>query len=201
MMENEIKIGVKAAEDVTCSNCQKLLPGSEVHSFRGKDNQDVFFCSECKKLIDEEFQKEVENPNYIGAIILGILAGIVSGFLWYMIEVGTNRIIGYVALGAGYLIGWAVVFGSGKKRGPTLQFISATITLISILGASYFSALHFINKYIFDEFAKQGETYTKFLWISPFDSDLMQMIISPMGLLIWGIGIYIAFRTPKAKKL
>lgn len=200
-MEQKIEIGVKATEDVECSNCKKTIPGAEAHSFRDKENNDVFMCDECKKLVDEQFDKEVKNPNYLGAIVLGILAGIVAGVIWYFIEIATQRIIGYVAIGAGYLIGLAVVYGSGKKRGPSLQIISAVITLASIFGASYFSALHFINQYIADELSALGETYNGFFGVSPFDQDLLEMVISPLGILIWAFGIYIAFKLPKKRAL
>ncbi len=200
-MEEKIEIGVKAQEDVVCASCKKTLQSTEAHSFRDKENNDVYMCENCKAIIDEEFRKESENPNYIGAIVLGILAGLISGAAWYFIEIATQRIIGLVAIGVGYVIGWAVVRGSGRKRGTGLQLISAVITLISIFGASYFSALYFINDYIADELALLGQTSADFMWVSPLDPELLKMIISPVGILIWAIGIYIAFRAPKKRAL
>ncbi len=201
MSVETIKIGAKAAENVECANCQKSVPGSEVHSFRGKNGEDVYFCPDCVREIDEAFEHETKNPNFFGAITLGILAGITAGAVWYLVEILTGYRIGYVALGAGYLIGYAVIFGSGKRRGPALQLISIIITLLSVCGASYFSALYSINKYVSETLVKETGQAIPYLWVSPFDSDLLQMVVSPMGLLIWGFALYIAFRTPQARNI
>lgn len=199
--EGQIKIGGKATEDVVCGNCNKTVPWTEAHSFRGKDNNDIYLCEDCKKLTDEQFAKEEKNSNYIGAVLLGLLAAAVGGAAWYFIEILTSRIIGYVAWGLGYLVGMAVVFGSGKKRGTGLQVISAVITLIAIFGASYFAEIHFVNKYVVAELAKEGKELASYLWISPFNADVIKDIISPIGIFIWVIGIYLAFRMPKKRSI
>lgn len=201
MVDEPIKIGAKTTEIIECSNCQKSVLGSEAHCFRGKNGEDFYLCSDCKAQIDEAFQQETANPNYFGAITLGVLAGIVAGAVWFLIEILTGYRIGYVALGAGYLIGWAVIWGAGQKRGSSLQLISTVISLLSISGASYFSAIYSVNKYLGETFAKQGVQSFHYVWISPFNPDLLEMIISPMGLLIWGFAFYIAFRTPQARKI
>lgn len=200
-MEEKIEIGAKASEDVICSNCQKTLPGSEAHSFRDKNNNDIYMCDDCKKLIDAQFMKEVENPNYIGALLAGIIAAIVTGAVWFFIEIATEMVIGYVALGVGFVIGWAVIFGSGKKRGLGLKVISAVLTLVTIYGASYFSTIHLSNKELSNLLGKLGEKTSEYFWVSPFDPELVKTLISPMSLFIWAIGIYIAFRTPKPRGL
>lgn len=201
MAEGPIKIGSKAAEDVVCANCQKTIPAAEVFSFRGKKGEDVYFCSACKQQIDSAFRQETENPNLSGATVLGLIAGIVSGAVWFFVEILTGYRIGYIALGAGYLVGLAVVWGAGKKRGSVLQLISVVITLLSVVGASYFSAIYYVNKYVSEEVAKQGKHLDSYIWVSPFHPDLLKMIISPIGILIWGIALYIAFRLPQARKL
>ena len=132
--------------------------------------------------------------------MLGILAGIVGAAAWFFVEILTGYQIGYVAMGIGWLIGQAVVFGSGKKRGQALQLISSGIALFSIWAASYFSNLHYANQYWAQEAAKRGEQFDGFYFLSPFDPEMLKAMISPIGLLIWGIGLYIAFRIPQARK-
>lgn len=201
MAEEPIKIGAKAAEDVVCANCQKTTPVAEAFSFRGKKGEDVYFCSACKQQIDAAYKQETENPNLVGAAVLGVVAGIVAGFVWFFVEILTGYRIGYIALGAGYLVGLAVVWGAGKKRGSVLQLISVGITLLSVVSASYLSAVYYVNKYVSEELAKQGKHLDSYIWISPFHPELLKMIISPMGILIWGIALYIAFRMPQARRL
>ena len=201
MSEEMIKIGAKATENVVCANCQKTVTGSEALSFRGKKGEDVYICSTCKQQVDTAYRHETENPNLFGATALGIVAGIVAGVVWYVVEILTSYRIGYIALGAGYLIGLAVVWGSGKKRGTILQLISVSITLLSIWCASYFAELYYINKAIAQEASQQGEQLVSYLWVSPFHPELLKMMISPIGLLIWGIALYIASNIPRVRKL
>ncbi|HSA95605.1 MAG TPA: hypothetical protein VLJ16_06115 [Acidobacteriota bacterium] len=196
MTDEPIVIGAQAAADVTCSKCRRTLPGSEAHVFRGKKGEDVHVCPECKRQIDEAFRAETEDPNYLGAVVMGLAGGIAGGALWYLVEILTGYRVGYVALAVGFLVGWGVILGSGKKRGGTLQLISVGITLFAVLGASYFSAIHFTNDYLREQVS--GAAY---VWISPFDPGLIKAIVSPMGVFIWAIGAYIGFRTPQARKL
>lgn len=202
MSEESIKIGAKSEENVECSNCQKSIPATEAYCFQGKNNEDVYFCAECKQEIDTALQQETENPNYFGAIILGLIAGAIGALVWYFIEILTGYQIGYVALGLGYLVAWAVILGSGKKRGISLQIISSVIALLAVLSASYLSFMHFFNDYLQEELATAaGGQSIPYIWLSPLNKDLLQALISPMGLVIWGLALYIAFRTPQARKL
>jgi hypothetical protein len=201
MSTEPIQIGSKLSEDVACTGCSQMIPVADAYCFRDKKKQDIYYCLDCKQKVDAAFLVETENPNLPGAAGLGVLAGIAAGILWFAVEVITGYQLGYIALGAGYLVGYAVVWGSGKKRGTKLQLISALITLLSIMGASYFSTLHAINKYIIDELSKQGKAASSYFWISPFNPDILSAIISPMALVIWGIGIYIAIRVPQPRKI
>lgn len=201
MAEEPIKIGTKASENVTCADCQRIIPGSEAHVFRGKKGEDVYMCAGCKEKVDAQFRAETENPKIMGALILGVLAGVVGAVVWFLVEVLTGYQIGYLAMGVGWLIGQAVVWGSGKKRGQVLQLMSAGIALLSIWIATYSSNIYSANRYWAQEAAKQGESFEGFYLISPFDPEMLKAMISPIGLLIWGIGLYIAFRIPQVRKL
>ena len=196
-----IQIGAKAAQDVVCANCQITVPGAQAHTFRGKKGEDIYICGGCKEKIDKEFQAETEHPNIVGSVFLGLLAGLIGGVVWYFVETLTGYQIGYLAIGVGWLIGQAVVFGAGKKRGQILQLISAAIALISIWAASYGSTMYYANQAWAKEAAAQGQAFEGPYFVLPFAPELLKAMISPMGLLIWGIGIYIAFNIPKSRKL
>ena len=201
MTDQPIKIGAKATETVTCTQCQKALPGAEAHSFKGKKGEDIYICPACKEKIDMQFREETQNPNILGAVILGAVAGVAGAVVWFLVEIFTGYQIGYLAMGVGWLIGQAVVLGSGKKRGQALQLISTGISLVSIWTASYFSTLVYVNRYLAEEAQKQGQQLDGFYLLSPFDPEMLKAMISPMGLLIWGIGLYIAFRIPQPRKI
>lgn len=196
MTDEPIASDAKAAATVTCSKCQRTLPGAEAHVFKGKKGESIHLCPECKGQIEEAFKAETQSPNYLGAVLMGLLGGIAGGAVWYLVEILTGYRVGYVALAVGFLVGWGVILGSGKKRGGTLQIISALITLVAVLGASYFSAMHFANDYFRAEL-----NAVSFVWISPFDPQVIKAVVSPMGVFIWALGVYIGFRTPQARKL
>lgn len=201
MSEEVIRIGEKVSESVACAGCGNTVVSTDAHSFRGKKGEDVHYCAECFRNIDAAFRAETANPNVAGAVVLGVLAGAAAGVIWFLVEIHTGYRLGYIALGAGYLVGLAVVWGAGKKRGSALQLISVAITFLSVVGASYFSAVHQVNRYLAAEMVKQGKPAIPYLWISPLHPDLVRMIVSPMGVLIWGIALYIAFRQPQPRKL
>jgi MFS superfamily sulfate permease-like transporter len=146
-------------------------------------------------------RRETENPNIPGSVALGLMAGAAAGLVWYLVQTLTGYTVGYIALGAGWLVGQAVMRGAGKKRGSALQLISVAITLAAIVGASYFSLIHQVNKFLAEKAAEKGTQLASQVWISPLSPLFWKSIISPMGLLIWGIGLYIAFRIPQPRKL
>lgn len=192
MSEEEISIGSKAEAEVNCSGCQKSILMSTAYAVNQEEGLDKYFCPDCKEKLSQELQAETINPNMVGAVGLGVLAGVVASVIWFFVEILTGYQIGYLALGAGYLIGWGVVLGSGKKKGTKLQLLSAGLTLAAVYLASYFSQIYYLNKEV-------GGTNT--IWISPFNPDMIGALISPMGLLIWGIALYIAFKVPQAPKI
>jgi phage FluMu protein Com len=185
---------------VACSKCDKTIAQEEAHRYQKKKGQNDYFCPDCKRLIDLEFQQETENPNYGGAVAVGALAGIAGGALWYVVEIFMNFRFGYIGLAVGYLVGWAVILGAGKKRGPTLQAISAVISLVAVLGASYLSVWHQIGKALEDMDGLGGQAAG--LAISPFSPEILSAMVSgPMSLVIWAFAVYIGYQTPKARKL
>src|SRR5262245_39393175 len=133
-----IRIGSKAQESVTCAACQTVTPAGQFFSYRGKDGADVYLCAACRDRAEEALKAETERPNFVSAAVYGLLAGVAGGGAWYLVTILTKMEIGYVAIGVGWLIGVAVVYGAGQKRGLGLQLLSAGLTLFSIYAAKYF---------------------------------------------------------------
>jgi hypothetical protein len=113
----------------------------------------------------------------------------------------TGYQIGYVAIGVGFLIGYAVIFGSGKKRGAPLQIMSAVMTLSTLLIAQYFISLYYVRKYVIEHKAEFPGYQGQWFFISPFNRAILGSIFSPMGILIWAIGIYFAYSLPKSRTI
>ncbi|HBD94849.1 MAG TPA: hypothetical protein DC057_11825 [Spirochaetia bacterium] len=198
MSDEIIKIGSNENEQVVCSKCKKEIFVKDGFTFL-ENNETIYLCSECNNQTEKEFISETENSNYFGAISLGLLAGVIAGVAWYLITTITERQIGYISIGVGFIIGYGVLFGSGKKRGFNLQIISAVITLITLLCSEYFIALHFIRKYFLSNKTEFPNYDGHFFFLSPFNEDIVNSIFSPIGVLIWCIGIYFAFSMTKSR--
>ncbi len=199
---DKITIGSEVGMKVTCSMCQKEGTTNEFVTLRGKDDQDVYFCPVCKEKLNQEFEDATKNPNILRAVIAGSIAAIVGGVVWYFVTIFTGMEIGYISLGLGYLIGYGVYIGSGKKRGHMLQVISAMIAVIAIIIIEKFILDHFLTIYIqenlseFPDFAV-GDTAS----ISFFAPEFWTSMLSPVGLLIYAIGIYLAYSFCKPQKI
>jgi Ca2+/H+ antiporter len=119
--------------------------------------------------------------------------------VWHVVVVVTGYEIGYVAIGVGWLIGLTVHIGSGRKRAAPLQALSAGITLLTLVVANYFTFLHFLRAYLIEQ---KTEGYGgQFFFVSPLEPSFLQSLISPIGLLIWAIALYVAFSVPKPRAL
>jgi hypothetical protein len=143
MANPEIKIGAKVNEAVTCSQCKKQTTADKAYRCKGKKGTAIFICENCKEVMEKAFKAETENPNIAMAVLLGFFAAIVAGIIWYAFSAITNYQVGYVAIGVGFLIGYAVLLGSGKKRGVRLQMLSAGITVVTLLISQYFLILYY----------------------------------------------------------
>ena len=194
-----MQIGSKANTKVICGQCQKEVLGKEAYAYKDAKNNEIFLCEPCKNEVEKVLKAETQNPNIVMALILGSVAGVVAGVIWYFFSILTGYQIGYIAIGVGFIIGWAVIFGSGQKRGAALQIMSAAITLVTLFIAEYFMTLHYIWQYMLKNKAEYPDCQGEMFFLSPFSPDILSSMISPMGLLIWGIGIYFAYSIPKSR--
>ena len=147
---------------------------------------------------DELLAKQTSDPKMVGALSYGLVAGAIAGGLWFAIVMVTQHELGLVAVAVGWLIGQAVVLGSGGKRGLRLQLLSVLFTLATMAGAEYFILRELVVAYLGDQVgAAQAATLPVFL---PLDLavDLVTSGIQddPLELLFWGIALYAAFGVP-----
>ena len=200
--ENNIKIGSEVGVDVQCSNCNKTGTTDTFITLQGKNGQDVYLCKECKHELNSHFKKETENVKLFRGFLGGALGGLIGGTVWYWIAVFTKMEIGYVALGMGYLIGYGVYFASGKKRGHKLQVMSALIAVVSIIITEKFLFDYFANDYISKHRSEinlpEGFNGMSVSLLSP---DFWLNMVSPIGLLIYAICVYIAYKFCKPTKI
>lgn len=100
------------------------------------------------------------------------------------------------------MIGFGVYFGAGKKRGHNLQIISALLAVVTIIITEKFIADYFLNDYIQNNPAEFPDIPVgQSVSISFLEPEFWKSFISPIGLLIYAIGIYLAYTFCKPRKI
>lgn len=93
------------------------------------------------------------NDNVLGennvkgrAIGVGLVAAIVAAGLWTLVVLATDYEIGYMALGVGALVGYSMLYASGKRGGKQLQIAAAVLSVVGVLLAKYMIFSYFLAK-------------------------------------------------------
>ena len=184
-----------------CSSCMAEIPAGDEVLVAGKNRREPnsVLCSNCASTVEQALEAETKDPNLPPAILLGIVAAVAGGLIWYAIVALTNYQLGIVAVGIGYLVGLAVMFGAGKKRGPALQAIAVVITLIAMVVGEYFVIRHFWVEAL----AEEGTTGIPLLLpINGMFTLVTEGIkLEPITLLFWAIALWAAFSVPGRRRL
>lgn len=135
--------------------------------------------------------------NILGGFALGLVAAIICAIVWDKLTYYTHFQIGYVAVGIGFVVGSAVVFGAGGKRGRALQVLGALLSLLGImLGETLL-----VMDYVRDEIAK--DPTLSFAGASPIGLFIVSAIYlpesfkeSPLSILFAGLGLWYGWSVP-----
>ncbi len=196
MLTEKLELGEKVSSEVVCSKCGVTTTTDNCNCFEGKKGEDIYLCQDCTKAAEEQLFEQTKNPNYVLGFLGGLVGASIGALVWIAIGYITQYEIGYISILIGFLTGQGVVKGSGNKRGTTLQFISGLISIVVILSAKYITSILLLNQYLADELG-----FSSFLWVSPFNSDLLVEIVDPISIVILVIGVLAAYRIPKAQNL
>ncbi|MCL2874641.1 MAG: hypothetical protein FWE29_06925 [Defluviitaleaceae bacterium] len=187
-----------------CAKCGKELSLSETTFLLDSDDENVEerVCEECSQSVQDEYHEQTTDINYIGAILGGLVGAAIGVAVWYLVAIMFDLTIGIIAIGVGFLVAQGAMFASGNKRGMSLQIISLLITAAALFIAEYLVGVYFINQFFTELLGSSPE----FVWI-PIGEFIELMVLGMreefdfIAVVIWGIGLYTAFVTPKAKKL
>jgi hypothetical protein len=186
---------------VTCAQCGAgILPGQEILlAGKGRKSPDVTICSACESALNRIFQQETEDPNYLGAVALGMLAALLASVVWYGFVVLSERQWSLIAIFVGWLVSKAIMIGSGRRRGATLQVISVAITLGAMAFSEYLIVRHFAVQFL----AEEGVTGIPML----LPPDLVVSLVydglasDPITLVFWLVALWAAFSVPARRQL
>ena len=188
---------------LTCSSCGSSLSVSQVVNIKGKRKSDptMVLCTNCADQAEQAFQAETEDTNFLGAVLLGLLAAVVSALIWYGIVVVTDYQLGIIAVAIGWLVAQGVIFGAGRKRGSYLQAISVIITIGAMAASEYLIVRHILMKLAVEE----GYLVNDVPLLLPLE-DIWFLILEgikadPITLVFWAIALWQAFSLPAKRRL
>jgi hypothetical protein len=130
----------KSAEPLKCHECGAPLRDDEKQLLG-----DNWYCKACVEKAKQNITKALDDMTkdiaWPKAVVFGAVVAAVGALLWMVLEVYLNIRLGIIAVAIGYGAGYAVVIGSGGKRGIGLQILSAALTFLGIAGG-LFLGLH-----------------------------------------------------------
>lgn len=187
-----------------CARCNKEVSGTEFNLYEGDNKKiPVCYCNECANALKNEYEEETRNVNILGALLFGLTAGVLAGFIWYWVAVLTKTYFDIIVIGIAFLIGIAVIIGAGGKKGLKLQILSAIITLITVIIAEGFMAYYFIA-------SNKGMGLINYLLAEDTIGLIINILMIPLfGTMALGftgffcllISLYVAFVVPTKNQL
>ena len=164
-----------------CSDCHTQLDGSS-------------YCRACVDALKRLMARPAEVP--AGRIGFGVAAaagaGLLGALVWYAVVAASDMKLGLIAVGIGWLIGFAAMKAC-KRPTPALPWITLAIALASMLLGEYFIVNHFVKIAVA---AKHPEAaLPAFIPLQAF-FEVYAKSFNPMNLLFYGIGAYEAYKLP-----
>lgn len=129
-----------------------------------------------------------DNQHLALGIAAGTFAAAVGAALWALITVATNYQIGWMAVGIGFLVGYAIRY-AGKARDSVFGLYGAVIALLGCVAGNFLTVAIVVAR------QEQVTVLTVLSGLSAGTAiDLMKESFQPMDLLFYGIAIYEAYR-------
>lgn len=160
-------------------------------------------CADFQK--DEELEKMAPTPkpedytvrldkeqllaeqNLLKGVSLGIVASIVGAAAWSLISISTGYQIGYMAIGVGFLVGYAMRQGKGVT--PIFGIIGAALALLSCVLGDFFSMIGLVAK----EYEIPFWEVVTGLELEDITSLMMENLAS-MTIVFYGIALYEGYK-------
>jgi len=126
------------------------------------------------------------------ALAAGGIAAAIGAAAWALITVWTNMQIGWMAVGIGFLVGYAVrIFGKGSD--PMFQVLGAVLSLLGCLAGNLLAVCAMLSK------QEQVPFFDILTHLDPAQIvELMVATFSAMDLLFYGIAIYEGYSVSRA---
>jgi len=155
---------IETEEDLMAFIVEKIKEGNDDNAIsqslveKGVDKNDA---EQLVKLTRQKTTEIAESQQFTSdlifpALIGGIIAAIVCGILWSWIAISMDAEIGYMAIGVGFITGYAVLFFSKRKRGFPLQVIASISSIFGIIVGKYFIFMSLGKKFITEQYGVEA---------------------------------------------
>jgi phosphate/sulfate permease len=145
-----------------------------------------------QQLTNADVQRAVERlrgqQNFVAGLIAGAVAALVGAVIWAVITDVTGYQIGFMAIGVGFIVGYAVRV-AGKGIDQSFAIMGAALALLGCVVGNALAVLGIVA-------SQEDMTYAE-LWSRvdlPILADLMSTTFSPMDLVFYAIAIYEGYK-------
>ena len=108
-----------------CKACGKSTAG---HYFQVNGMR---VCPSCAKQIAARFPED-SHAAFVRGLLFGIGGAVLGLVLYVAFAIGTGLVIGFVSLAVGFIVGKALVYGSGGVRGRRYQIAAVVLTYAAV---------------------------------------------------------------------
>jgi phosphate/sulfate permease len=144
------------------------------------------------QLTNADVQRAVERlrsqQNFVAGLFAGAVAALVGAVIWAVITDVTGYQIGFMAIGVGFIVGYAVRV-AGKGIDQSFAIMGAVLALLGCVVGNALAVLGIV--------ANQENMRYSELWSRidlPTMGNLMAATFSPMDLLFYAIAIYEGYK-------
>ena len=126
-----------------------------------------------------------EEQNLLTGAAAGAVAAVIGAVLWAVITNATGYQIGFMAIGVGFLVGYAVRI-AGKGIDQTFGFVGAALALLGCVAGNVLAIIAVIAS---EEGVAYGDVWSQYDLIAA-----MSAWFSPIDLLFYGIAVYEGYK-------
>lgn len=140
--------------------------------------------------VAEEINMDVlkSQENLPAGILAGLAASLIGAGVWALLSVSTGYQIGYMAIGMGFIVGYAVRF-AGKGVSQIFGVCGALLALLGCILGDYLSIIGFVA-------SDEGMAYMEVLKAIPV-GDMMGILVEnlvSMTALFYGIALFEGYK-------
>ncbi len=143
---------------------------------------------------ERELQIARDNQNLSLAMIGGVGAAVVGAVLWAVITAATDYQIGWMAIGVGFLVGYAMrMLGKGVDR--IFGYAAAAIALAGCMAGNLLTVVIVVSRQDHIAIPTLLSRLTPSIAV-----DIIKETFQPMDLLFYGLAVYEAYKISFTKK-